>query len=125
MEGFMVEMTDIGIDNAVAFRMWGKVTESDMTSVLSDAKEKINRYGNIVILEIIESFKGIEIAALVEEFKYLHEVGISNISKAALVTDKKWLKNIVSIEGKIFKNIEMKCFSTEDKDAAIEFLKTA
>ncbi len=121
----MVEMTDIGIDNAVAFRMRGKVTESDMTSVLSDAKEKINRYGNIVILEIIESFKGIEIAALVEEFKYLHKVGISNISKAAVVTDKKWLKDIVSIEGKIFKNIEMKCFSTEDKDAAIEFLKTA
>lgn len=96
-----------------------------MTSVLSDAKEKINRYGNIVILEIIESFKGIEIAAFVEEFKYLHEVGISNISKAALVTDEKWLKDIVSIESKIFKNIEMKCFSTKDKDAAIEFLKIA
>jgi hypothetical protein len=121
----MVEMTDIGIDNAVAFRMWGKVTESDMTLVLSDAKEKINRYGNIVILEVIESFEGIEIAALVEEFKYLYEVGISNISKVALVTDRQWMKEIVNIEGKIFKNIKMKCFSTEDKDVAIEFLKIA
>jgi hypothetical protein len=121
----MLEMIEIGIDNAVAFRMSGKITESDMTMVLSDAKAKINRYGNIVILEVIESFKGIEIAALVEEFKYLHEVGISNISKAAVVTDKKWLEEIVSIESKIFKNIAMKCFSTEDQDAAIEFLKNA
>ena len=96
-----------------------------MALVLSDAKEKINRHGNIVILEVIESFKGIEIAALVEEFKYLHEVGMSNISKIAVITDKKWLEKIVSIEEKIFKSIEMKCFSTEDQDSAIEFLKNA
>jgi hypothetical protein len=125
MEAFMIEMTDIGIDHAVSFRMRGKITESDMITVLSDAKEKIKRHGNIVILEIIESFQGIEIAALVEEFKYLHQVGISNVRKAAVVTDKKWLKDIVSIEGKLFKNIEMKCFSNEDMDAAIEFLKKA
>jgi hypothetical protein len=63
MEVFMVEMTDIGIDNAVAFRMWGKVTESDMASVFSDAKEKINRYGKIEIgkrwrqMDLIDKFK--------------------------------------------------------------------
>lgn len=66
----------------------GKVTESDVSLILSDAKEKINHYGDIVFLEVVESFEGIEIAALIEEFKYLFEVGISNISKVALVTDK-------------------------------------
>ncbi len=80
---------------------------------------------NLVILEVIESFKGIEIAAIVEEFKYLHEVGISNISKVALVTDREWIKEIVNVESKIFKSIQMKCFSMENKDAAIEFLRTA
>jgi len=119
----MVEMMDIGIDNAVAFRMWGKVTESDVSLILSDAKEKINRYGNIVFLEVVESFEGIEIAALIEEFKYLFEVGISNISKVALVTDKEWMKEIANIKGKIFRSIQMKCFSTEDRDIAIEYLK--
>ena len=121
----MLEMIDIGIDNAVAFRISGKITERDMTLVLSNAKEKINRHGNIVILEIIDSFEGIEIASLVEKVKYLFEVGISNISRAAVVTDKKWLENIVSVEDKIFKNIKMKSFSIEDKDLAIDFLKNA
>ena len=119
----MLEMIDIGIDNAVALRASGKITESDMSLILSDAKAKIERHGNIVLFEIIESFEGIEIAALVEEFKYLFEVGISNISKAAILTDKKWLERIVSIEDKIFKNIEMKCFSIEDQELAIEFLR--
>ncbi|MCP3941124.1 MAG: STAS/SEC14 domain-containing protein [Desulfobacteraceae bacterium] len=119
----MLEMIEIGIDNAVAFRMSGKITEKDMALVLSNAKKKIHSHGNIVILEVIESFKGIEIAALIEEFKYLYEVGMSNINKVAVITDKKWVENIVSIEDKIFKSVEIKCFSTEHQDSAIEFLK--
>jgi hypothetical protein len=119
----MIEMIDIGIDNAVAFQMSGKITESDMSLVLSFAKEKKESYGNIVILEKIESFKGIEIAALVEEFKYLYEVGMSNISKIAILTDKKWIEHIVEIEDKIFTGIDMMCFSIEDQESAVEFLK--
>ncbi|MHC4138969.1 MAG: SpoIIAA family protein [Planctomycetota bacterium] len=121
----MLEMIEIGIDNAVAIRVSGKITKSDMALVLGNAKDKVERYGNIVILEQIDSFKGIEVSAIVEEFKYLFDVGISNISKAAIITDKKWLEAIVSLENKIFKSIDMKCFSTEDKESAIEFLKTA
>ncbi len=121
----MLEMMEIGIDNGVAFRISGKITESDMAKILSEAKQKIKQHTTIVILEVIESFKGIEIAALVEEFKYLHDVGMSNISKIAVVTDKKWLEKIVSIEDRIFKSIEMKCFSSDEQDSAIAFLKNA
>ncbi|WP_315982895.1 hypothetical protein [Aliamphritea spongicola] len=46
----MLEMIDTGIDNAVAFRIAGKITEQDMTLVL-DAQRKVQRYGSIVILE--------------------------------------------------------------------------
>jgi len=119
----MLEMIDIGIDRAVAFRMAGKLTESDMSLVLSDAKEKIESHGKIVIYEEIESFKGIELAAIVEEFKYLFDVGLSNITRAVVVTDKKWIEKLVKIEDKIFKNIEMKYFSPDDKELAIKFLK--
>ena len=121
----MLEMMEIQIDNAVAFRMSGKITERDMSLVLSDAKKKIEQYGHIVLLERIDSFEGIELSAILEEFKYLFEVGISNIKKAAVVTDKKWLEKIVSIEDRIFKNIEMKCFAIDEQELAIEFLKNA
>lgn len=94
----MLEMINIGIDNAVAFRISGKVTAADMTLVLNDAKGKVENHGNIVILEQIDSFKGIETAAIAEEFKYLSDVGISNITKAALLADSKWLDKIISIE---------------------------
>ena len=119
----MLEMIEIGIDRAVAFRMSGKLTESDMSLVLSDAKEKIESHGKIVIYEEIENFKGIELAAIVEEFKYIFDVGLSNITRAVVVTDKKWIVKLVKIEDKIFKNIEMRYFSLDDKELAIKFLK--
>lgn len=119
----MLEMIDIGIDHSVAFRIEGKVTESDMSLVLNDAKEKIERHEKIVILEQIDSFDGIEIAAVIEEFKYLFDVGVSNITRVAVLTDNKWLETMVNIEDTFFWTIKMKCFSVKDKDAAIEFLK--
>ena len=118
----MLEMIDVGVDNAVAFRISGKLTAADMKLVLDDANEKINSHGTIVILEQIDSFRGIEIGAIVEEFRFLADVGMSNISRTALLADSKWLNMIVSIEDKIFKNIEMKYFSVEDKASAIAFL---
>ena len=121
----MLEMIEIGIDNAVAFRMSGKITEVDMALVLSEAKDKIARHGKIVLFEQIDSFEGIEIAAIVEEFKYVLEVGLSNISKVAILTDKNRVEKIVAIEDKIFKSIKIKSFLIEDKDSAIAFLKNA
>ena len=39
----MLEIIDIGIENATAFRMSGKITENDISLVLSDAKENVNQ----------------------------------------------------------------------------------
>jgi hypothetical protein len=122
-EKAVIEMIDVGIDNALAFQLSGKITESDMSMVLSAAKEKIESHGSIVILEKFNSFEGIEIAAIAEEFKYLFEVGMSNIVKVAILTDKKWIERIVNIEDKIFRNVEMKCFSLEEQAEAVQFLK--
>jgi len=120
----MLKIMDIGLDNAVAFTVSGKITQQEMHLVLEAAREKVVSHGSIVILERIESFEGIEVAAIVEEFKYLLDVGFSNISKVAIVTDKKWVEHIVRIEDKLFGNIDIKCFHNEEQPQAIEFLSS-
>ena len=44
----MLELIDIYIDNAVAFRVSGKVTEADMSVVLERAGEKVDQYSGSV-----------------------------------------------------------------------------
>ena len=121
----MLKIIDIGIDNATAFCISGKITKADISIVLSHAKNKTERYGSIVIYEEIQNFRGIELLAIIEEFKYLFEMGLSNILKVAVVTDKKWIMKVASLEAKIFRNIEIKCFQLNEKSLAIEFLKNA
>jgi len=121
----MLRIIDIGIKNATAFCILGQITKADMSIVLSNAKEKTERYENIIIYEEIQGFQGIELSAIIEEFKYLFNTGMSNISKVAVVTDKKWIMKVTRLEAKIFRNIEIRCFRLNEKSLAIEFLKNA
>ena len=121
----MLEIIDIGIDDAVAFRWEGKITEAEMKLVFSVLKEKIKDYGKISVYQEIGSIGGVEFEGIVEELKFLREFGLSNFKKAAVVTDKKWVQKIAEIENKIFRKIDIKCFSTDEKNEAIKFLKNA
>ncbi|NOQ14781.1 MAG: STAS/SEC14 domain-containing protein [Methyloprofundus sp.] len=119
----MLEMLDIEAEQAVAYRLTGKITEDEMKQALAAIKRKIERYGKVSLYQEIDSFTGVEFDAMVEKFKFLYANGITNFDKVAVVTDKQWLHKIVELEDKIFKNIDMQCFSLNDRKLAVEFLK--
>ena len=121
----MLEMIDIGIEKAIAYRVEGKITEEEMTSVISIFRNKIDSDEKLIVYQEVVSFSGVEFDAMIEKFKFFIDVGISHFSKIAVVTHKKWIHKFVDLEGKLFKNIDMKGFPIEEKDKAIEFLKSA
>jgi hypothetical protein len=119
----MLTMIDIGIDNAVAFTLSGKVTEDDMKRVLMDAEAKTVDHGGIVIYEEIESFSGIELAAIVEELKYLVHAGLKHIKQVAVVADARWIEKVVKVEDTLFRDIDIQYFTFAEKPQAIMFLQ--
>jgi hypothetical protein len=123
----MLEMIDTGDDRIIAYRLGGKITEEEMTSVLSIFRGKIDKGEKLLVYQEVESIGGAEFDAMVEKFKFFKDMGFnfSHFSKIAVVTHSKWLHKLVDLEDKIFRNVEMKGFPVEDKDKAIEFLKTA
>ena len=120
----MVKMLSLGIENAVAFEMSGKITKDDIKLILDDAQAKIEKFNEIVIWKQIESFEGIKLDAFLEEFKYFDKIGLDNIKKVAIVTDKTWVDKIATIENKLFENIEMRCFNFGELVFALSFLST-
>ena len=119
----MLEMIDIGIDRVVAYRLGGKITEDEMKLALSALKEKIDEFGEVSIYQEIESIGGVEMDALLEKLKFFYKVGFADIKRVAVVTPKSWMPRLVDIEGKLFRNVEMKGFSVEEKNKAVDFLK--
>lgn len=121
----MLEMIDIGVENAVAYRLEGKITEEEIKSVFSIFRKKIEKGEKLIVYQEIVSIGGVEFDAMVEKLKFLHDVGISRFDRIAVVTHKKWLQKIVDLEDKIFRSVDMKGFAVEERDKAIEFLKGA
>ena len=119
----MLEMLDIGIDAAVAYRVGGKITENEMKTALAALREKIERCGQVVIYQEVESIEGAELDAVIEKFKFLLEVGLSNIERIAVVAHQRWIQRVVDLEGRLFKKIAVKAFPIEERPAAIAFLK--
>lgn len=119
----MLEILDIGIEDAISYRVEGKITEEEMTSVISIFKEKIEKNEKLIIYQEVLNLNGVEFDAMVEKLRFFIDFGFSHFSRIAVVTHKKWIHRLVDLEGKIFKNIEMKGFSIEEKDKAILFLK--
>lgn len=119
----MLEMIDIGIESVVAYRLEGKITEEEMTSILSLFKEKIEKGEKIRVYQEVVSIRGVEFDAMIEKFNFFREVGFSHFDRIAVVAHTKWLHKLVDLEDKIFKSVSMKGFPVEEKDQAIDFLK--
>ena len=123
----MLEMIDLGDEKIIAYRLGGKITEEEMTSALDIFRERIEKGEKLFVYQEVVSIGGAEINAMIEKFRFFKELGFnfSHFSKIAVVTHSKWLYKIIDLEDKIFKNVEMKGFPVEEKDKALEFLKTA
>lgn len=119
----MLEMLDIGIEKAVAYRLTDKISEAEMKQIFATVKDKIEHYGEVYVYQEIDGYTGIEFDAMLEKLKFLFENGIANITRIAVITDKQWLHKIVDLEDVLFKSIDMQCFSPSDKEQAVEFLK--
>ena len=119
----MLEIIDVGIENAVAFRISGKVSKMDMQVVLDEMKHKINRFGDIVIYQQVESFQGVAVGAFIEKLKYVIQAGFSDIVKVAILTDTGWMRKAAFIQNRFFRKIEIKSFKLAQQAEAITFLR--
>lgn len=118
----MIELLDFGIEDTVAWRIDGKVSEDDMERALDVARDVIDNLGYVNVYQEIESFDGIEWDAIEEKMKFLHEYGIRHFRKIAVVTDKQWLQKVITWEDHIFPKIDMRAFSMEEQARARNFL---
>ncbi|WOJ92561.1 STAS/SEC14 domain-containing protein [Congregibacter variabilis] len=118
----MLEFIEFDIEDAVAWRISGKVTEEDMQLALDALRDKIEAHGKVSVYQEIEGFSGVELDVIKDKMRFLSEFGVSFFKKIAVVTDKKWLQSVIAWEDKVFPGVDMRAFGTEDRDRAFNFL---
>ncbi|EAQ97485.1 STAS/SEC14 domain-containing protein [Congregibacter litoralis] len=118
----MLEMIEFDVADAVAWKISGKVTEEDMQRALDALREKLNAHAKVSVYQEIESFGGVELDAVMEKMQFLSEFGLNMFARIAVVTDKRWVQRVLSWEDRVFRNIDMRAFSVEERERAFNFL---
>lgn len=112
--------------NIVSFRLEGKISAEDIDEIADILEKKFNSPESVNLYieidnDLEESFGGI-----FEQAKKGFKVILPNlgkIKKAALVSDKDWLRKITSFKDMFF-SMEMKGFPSIEKDEAWDWIKS-
>jgi vacuolar-type H+-ATPase subunit C/Vma6 len=99
--------------------MWSKFKGFTLYRIRKDK----TREGKTNLLAYIEHFDGFDSFKTLTEGLKVDYASFGNIDKFAIVSDKKWIKNIAEIESKILPGITMKGFDEGEKDKAMAWLQ--
>ncbi len=119
----MIEIISTDSDNVVGCKIDGRIKSEDIDKVAEYIEEKLKTKKKLRIYVEVKKLEGISLEAFFKDLKF----GIKHFNdfdKKAVVTDKEWMKKVATVADKLFPNIEVRCFSFEDKETALEWAKS-
>ncbi|TCU07017.1 STAS/SEC14 domain-containing protein [Rhizobium sullae] len=111
-------------DNVAAFRVAGTVTADDYEKVIPAIEEKLGDHEDIGVLADLTDFEDMTADALKRDLQY----GLSKLSefhrfkRAAVISDKQWIKAATDMTGMIFPQIDARVFPQEQKAQAMSWV---
>lgn len=119
----MVKIKRVGEDR-LDIEMSGKLDTEMMAKVLDELVEKSECIENGKILYDVIDYQLPSLGAIILEFARLPQMlGLmKRFRRAAVLSDKAWLKTISELEGKLIPNLEIKAFDRDERAAALEWL---
>ena len=104
----------------------GKLNSEDMKIALDELLSKSKSIENGKMLYEIIDFQLPSLGAIAVEFSRLPAVFglLKHFDRAAVLTDKTWLKNVSEFEGALFPGLEIKAFDRDQKAEAEAWLSS-
>ena len=118
----MIEIIPFEEGNIIGFRINGRIEEDKFDEAVAKMEEMLKHYDRLRVYAEIEKIGGMSVNTLMKDihFKLKHW---RDFEKEAVVSDKGWLKSWIAIADKLFPHIEVKHFSTDEKEEAKEWIR--
>ncbi|MFC3391893.1 STAS/SEC14 domain-containing protein [Aidingimonas halophila] len=121
----MIELLPPGAAHVVAFRASGRVTADDLQHVidaiegLKEAQPRISLYAEI------DAMRWMTLSAVLRDLGYgLTQLGdLRHFYRAAIVTDRHWVRPIAHLETRLFKPLEVRAFPMAEREPALEWVR--
>ena len=110
--------------NRLDIELSGKINADDMKIALDDLVSKSKDIKNGKMLYDVIDFQLPTFSAIVVEFSRLPAMLglIKKFDRAAVLTDKTWLKKVSEFEGALYPGLEIKAFNRDQKTEAESWL---
>lgn len=120
---FKVEQNGV---NRLDIQLSGKLNTEEMKIALDELVSKSENIENGKMLYDIIDFHFPSLKAIAIEFSRLPSMFglIKKFDRAAVLTDKTWLKKVSEFEGALFPGLEIKAFSRDHKAKAEAWLSS-
>ena len=121
----MVKIISNGI-NRLDLELSGKLNTEEMKIALDELESKSKNIENGKMLYEIKDFHLPSLGAIAVEFSRLPSLFglMKKFNRAAVLTDKTWLKKVSEFEGRLFPGLEIKAFGSDQKEEAEAWLSS-
>lgn len=118
----MLEIIPFEEGNIIGFRLSGKMEDDEFDEIVVRMEGMLKEHKKLRIYAEVEEFKGMSVNTFMKDIHY----GLKHwrdIEKEAVVSDKGWIKSWAGFASSLIPNIEVRCFSFEQKDEAKEWIR--
>lgn len=114
-------------DHVAAFRIRYTLTSGDYDEMIPHIEAKLHDHAVIGVFVDMEGFEDMTGEAMRRDIKYgVDKLGeLHRFGRAAIATEKQWIKAATEMAAAMFPQVEAKVFSTDDKDEALAWAADA
>lgn len=119
----MYQFSEFPEDHIVALTIDGHINTQEFEKLKGQLEKSIKNWEEVKLLEVVKSFTGMSPRALFEDVKF----GLNHykdFSKAAVVTDKKWIDLLTKAIAPVAP-FPVKVFELSEIDSAKEWLRAS
>lgn len=111
-------------DHVAAFRIGGTLKAKDYDEMIPQIEEKLRDHDEIGVFVDMEGFEDMTGEAMRRDVKYgIDKLGeLHRFGRAAIATDKQWVKAATEMAASLFPQIEARVFQTNEKDEALAWV---
>ena len=109
-------------DRMISLKMEGYLSTADIDRIVTAIEPKLdNASGKVRILIEVNSWTGMSPMAFLKDFYFsLRHWG--QFDREAIISDLKWLDGMSRFFGRLIPGVEVQCFPTAQREAAIAWI---
>lgn len=99
----------------------GKIDRTDLDRVIELIEQRLVTEDKLRIYAEVSNWSGMSLSAFIADLKFSLK-HLNNFEKEAIVSDQKWLEVLAALGNTIFSGLEVKHFTSSEKDQALEWI---